>query len=251
LRHNSVEVKETEPSLRKTFEPRVVDVSIIIPVHNEAKILDDLIEELTDYLGNYYFPFEILICENGSRDRSKEIATTLVGKHTQVHLISLAKPSYGAAIRDGILHSSSEYVFIFNADLWCFNFFSTALRKLRSGVDLVVGSKLMPRAVDHRHVVRRLISRGFNLLLRTFYGFKGTDTHGLKALRRSSILPILKCCLTEGEVFDTELVLRAQKYGLKISEVPVIVQEGRAPRLSLLRRVPGTIKDLVIIRKTL
>lgn len=220
-------------------------------MHNEAKVLRSLIEELTAHFANYYFPSEILICENGSRDSSKEIARALTATHKSVRLISLEQPSYGAAIRDGILQSSSEYVFIFNADLWCLNFFSTALNRLRAGGDLVLGSKMMRGALDNRHVVRRLITQSFNIFLRAAYGFVGTDTHGLKALRRSRILPILKQCVTEREVFDTELVLRAQRAGLNVSEVPVVVQEGRAPRLSLLRRVPSTFRDLVLIRKTL
>lgn len=229
----------------------VGDVCIIIPVHNEASILHGLIDELTAHFDNFYFPFEILICENGSRDGSDEIATALTKTYKNVRLITSDRPSYGAAIRDGIIHASSEYVFIFNADLWCLNFFSSALRQLRSGVDLVVGSKQMPGAVDNRHALRRLITQLFNMLLRRYYGFVGTDTHGLKAMRRSRILHVLEQCVTEQEVFDTELVLRAQKDGLKITEIPVTVQEGRAPRLSLLRRVPSTIRDLILIRKTL
>ncbi|MBC5808505.1 MAG: glycosyl transferase family 2 [Candidatus Eremiobacter antarcticus] len=230
---------------------RVADVSIVIPVYNEARILQNLIEELQEHFDNYYFPYEILICENGSADASKEIGGTLARAYDNVELLTLDQPSYGAAIRNGILHSSSEYVFIFNADLWCLNFFSSALKRLKSGTDLVIGSKLMPGSVDNRPFLRRGITRSFNALLRTCYGFTGSDTHGLKAMRRSRIVPILEQCRTDREVFDTELVLRAQRAGLGISEVPVTVLDRRAPRMSLLRRVPSTIRDLVLIRKTL
>jgi glycosyltransferase involved in cell wall biosynthesis len=229
----------------------VVQASIVIPVHNEAGILQNLIEELREHFNNFNFPIEMLICENGSSDASREIAQALAEHLTDVRLISLDKPSYGAALKAGIVRSSAEYVFIFNADLWCLNFFSKALKLLRSGTDLVVGSKCLPRSVDYRPLVRRTITHSFNAFLRMAYGFRGTDTHGLKAMRRSRIIPLLQQCRTEREVFDTELVLRAQRTGLRISEVPVTVRNVRAPRLSLLQRVPDTVKDLILIRKTL
>lgn len=225
--------------------------SIVIPVYNEAGILQEVIEELREHFNNFNFPIEILICENGSKDASREIAQTLAAQHENVRVISLAQPSYGAALKAGIVNSSADYVFIFNADLWCLNFFSTALKRLRSGLDMVVGSKRLLGSVDHRPLLRRIITHSFNVFLRIAYGFVGTDTHGLKALRRSKIISILDQCRTETDVFDTELVLRAQRAGLRISEVPVTVRYVRAPRVSLLRRVPGTVKDLILIRKTL
>lgn len=225
--------------------------SIVIPIHNEAGILQDLIVELREHFNNFKFPIEMLICENGSSDASKEIAQTLAKDLSDVQVISLDRPSYGAALKAGIVYSSAEYVFIFNADLWCLNFFSKALRLLRLGTDLVVGSKCLPGSIDHRPWLRRGISRSFNAFLRMAYGFVGTDTHGLKALRRSKVVPLLEKCRTEREVFDTELVLRAQRAGLSIVEVPVIVRNVRAPRISLLRRAPDTIADLIVIRNTL
>ncbi len=93
--------------------------------------------------------------------------------------------------------------------------------------------------------------RQVSALAGVFLGFKGTDTHGVKLLRREKIIEIVQECQTDQEVFDTELILRAQKRGLKIKELPVIVREKRITRYSLIKRVPRTLKDLWILRKNL
>jgi len=226
-------------------------VSIVIPVHNEEAILDDLIRMLIERCDALALQSEFLICENGSQDGTAEIAQRLSDEHKNVRLISLETASYGAALRTGILEAAADCVVVFNADLWSGSFLVEAVSRLRSGCDLVIGSKCLISTSDKRSPTRRLITRSFNLFLRIAFGFTGTDTHGMKAMRRSRIIPVVTECRTSREVFDTELVLRAQRAGLTIHEVPVAVEDMRPARLSLLRRVPSTAQDLFIIARTL
>ena len=230
---------------------KALAATIVIPLHNEEGLLSTLVTRLVDEFGRFRIESEFLLCENGSRDRTQEIARALSLKHDNVRVVTLAKASYGAAVREGILRAAADHVIIFNADLWSCAFFSESFRMLKSGCDMVIGSKRLVPANDRRPAIRRFITFGFNVFLKAVFGLRASDTHGMKALRRSSLLPIIEKCRTQNEVFDTEVVLRAQRAGLRIEELPVVVHDLRPARLALLRRVPSTFRDLITIAHTL
>jgi len=241
-------------TLEKTLPERsglTYGASVVIPVFNEEALLPSLVRDLTRSFAQLPFEAEILLVENGSSDRTKELAHELSFEFDNVRAITLQQPSYGGALRQGILAASSDIVIIFNADLWSLTFLLDSFALLELGSDLVLGSKCLGRSSDGRHFTRRLITKYFNAFLRTFLSVRSTDTHGMKALRRSKILPILLACRTSREVFDTELVLRSERVGITISELPVVVRDVRPARLSLLRRIPSTFADLVRIALTL
>jgi hypothetical protein len=81
-------------------------------------------------------------------------------------------------------------------------------------------------------------------LLKVMLGFRGTDTHGLKAFRRLALLDVVRACLVEKDVFASEFVIRADRGGIKIKEVPVHVIEKRPPSINLFKRVPNVMKSL-------
>ena len=228
-----------------------VAVSVIVPLYNEEDIVADLVAEFIEEFSTFPFLTEFLLCENGSQDETREIAAQLAAKHVNVRLLTINEPSYGGALRHGIQEAHADLVVIFNADLWCKRFFLDAVLLLQSGYDVVVGSKRLVSSNDRRPMLRRLITRVFNGFLAVAFGFKGTDTHGMKALKRSRVLDTMQRCYTSKEVFDTELVLKCQRAGLKIAEVPTEVRDTRPARLSLLRRVPSTVRDLCVIWRTL
>jgi hypothetical protein len=78
-------------------------------------------------------------------------------------------------------------------------------------------------------------------------GFRGTDTHGLKAFRRSKLVDVLGRCVTEFDVLASEFVIRAQREGVRVLEIPVEVRERRAPSIRLWRRVPKVLKNLGVL----
>ncbi len=124
-------------------------------------------------------------------------------------------------------------------DLCDLDFHRRALELLRSGeAELVIGSKAMPGAHDRRPLGRRAATRIYNGLLRVTLGFHGTDTHGLKAFRRAALLPVVGRCIVGHDVFASELVIRAEREGVRVREIPVELAEKRAPSVRLLRRVP-------------
>ena len=194
--------------------------------------------------------YEIVLCENGSTDRTLEVARGLCLSYPQIRVESLPQPSYGLALRHGISQAQGKDVALFNVDFWNVAFLQRAVGYL-TYYDVVVGSKATRGARDLRPFTRRLATRIFNLLLCLLCGFQGTDTHGIKAFNRSRILPIVSQCQFNSDLFDTELVIRAQKAGLRYRELPISVRERRPTRSSLWRRTPKALLDISILARVL
>ncbi len=218
------------------------EVSIVIPVFDEEGILHASVVDLRERLGPHGIAYEILLAENGSLDRTVGVARELAAKFPEVRWLSIGEPNYGAALRRGIEEARGRFVVCEEIDLGDVDFLVQALGLLREGTfDLVIGSKLLRGARDERPPFRHGASLLYSALLRRTLGFRGTDTHGLKALRRDALLPIVRECLVDKDVFASELVLRAERAGVRMIELPVRVKEKRPPSVGLLRRVPGVL----------
>jgi glycosyltransferase involved in cell wall biosynthesis len=221
------------------------DISIIIPVYNEEAILHTAIDGLLEGLWDLGRPHEIILAENGSTDRTVAIAEQVAKKHPTVRLLSLGEPNYGAALRRGILEARGRYVLCDEIDLCDVDFYRRALDLLDSDqADLVVGSKVMAGAQDQRPLLRHAATLVVSGLLRVLVGFRGTDTHGLKAMRRDRLCGTVERCVVDRDLFASELVIRADREGLRLREIPVEVIEKRTPSINLLRRVPNVIRNL-------
>ncbi|MFO0674071.1 MAG: glycosyltransferase family 2 protein [Polyangiaceae bacterium] len=228
-------------------EPRI---SIVIPIYNEQAILHAAVVDLRERLRPLGWSYEIILAENGSKDRTVEIAQDLAAKHDdpsdgQVKLMSLGEPNYGKALKQGILLARGEIVICDEIDLCDVDFHRRAVELIDSGeADLVVGSKLVAGAEDARPFVRHVASQAYSGMLKVVLGFRGTDTHGLKAFRRSALLDTVRACLIEKDVFASEFVIRADRGGVAIREIPVHVIEKRPPSINLFKRVPNVLKSV-------
>lgn len=228
------------------FEAAVApSISIIIPVYDEEAILRAAVVDLIDRLEPRGWSYEILLAENGSADRTRELASELCARFPQLVSRHTSEPNYGRALRDGILHARGDIVICDEIDLCDTSFYERALLLLEDpDVDFVIGSKAMRGASDERPFHRRLGTRVINGMLRVALGFQGTDTHGLKAFRRKTVQPIARACLVDRDLFASELVIRAQRAGLGLREIPVRVLEKRPPSVGLTRRVPNVLSGL-------
>lgn len=220
-------------------------ISIVIPVYNEEAILRAAVVDLIDRLSALPWSYELVIAENGSTDRTIEAAAALAERFDQLVCRHTVEPNYGKALREGILHARGELVICDEIDLCDTDFYERALGLLQDdSVDFVVGSKAMAGAMDERPLSRRLGTVVINGMLKATLGFKGTDTHGLKAFRREPVQPIARACLVDRDLFASELVIRCERAGLGIREIPVRVLEKRPPTIGLARRVPNVLKNL-------
>lgn len=220
-------------------------LSVVIPVYNEAKIVESAGLELRDALVARGYDFEIIFAENGSKDGTREILARMAASDSRLRHLHFEAPNYGAALKQGILAARGEYVVCDEIDLCDVSFYEQALPLLESGdLDLVIGSKAARGSSDERPLIRRAATRVHNGLLRVTLGFRGTDTHGLKAFRREALLPIVEACVVDRDVFASELVLRAWRSGIAVQELPITLREKRRPSIHLFRRVPNVLKNV-------
>jgi glycosyltransferase involved in cell wall biosynthesis len=228
------------------------DVSIVIPVYNEEGILREAITELLEGLDSVRvalnepdLKFEVIIAENGSKDRTVELAEHLANEMPEVRTFSLGEPNYGKALRRGILEARGTWVICEEIDLCDLDFHRRALEHLRHGdADMVVGSKAMKGASDHRPLTRRAATRVLNGMLRVALDFRGTDTHGLKAFHRETLVPVVQQCVIDRDLFASELVIRAGRSGVRVIEIPIRLDEKRRPAINLVKRVPRVLSGM-------
>lgn len=220
-------------------------VSIVIPIYNEEGILHSAVVDLRERLGDYQPGYEIVLAENGSKDRTVEVAEELARKYPEVVLIRTGEPNYGLALKNGIRAARGDFVICDEIDLCDVDFHRAALSLLEvAEADLVIGSKLIQGAADQRPVFRHAASVVYTTLLKGLFDFRGSDTHGLKAFHRERLLPVLDACQTDKDVFASEFVIRAYRAGIRVREIPIRVVEKRPPSINLLRRVPNVLKNL-------
>jgi glycosyltransferase involved in cell wall biosynthesis len=228
-------------------------LSIVMPAHNEAGYLEATVREITDALRARNEAFELIVVENGSTDGTLALARELAGAIPGVIVRSRAVADYGAALCDGLLAAQGELVVTFDVDYYDLDFLARAraLLERSPSTAIVVGSKRAPGARDTRPWPRRLVTAVFSTLVRAGFGLGVSDTHGMKVMRRELVSTIAKTCQFTTDLFDTELVLRAEREGLGTAELPVTVEERRPSRTPIWRRVPRTVVGLVRLRRLL
>lgn len=226
-----------------------VEISIVIPVYNEERILEPAIVELLEAIdGDPRLcdrSFEVVISENGSTDATVDIGRDLAERFESVRLLRTGRPDYGLALRRGIHEARGDIVLCDEIDLCDTDFHARALAKIEDeGYDLVVGSKALDSSRDQRPAYRRLATRVLNGLFRVLLGFHGTDTHGLKAFRRQHLLDVVDACMVNRDLFASEFVIRSERMNVNMVEIPVRIAEKRQPSVHLFRRVPHVLKNL-------
>ncbi len=231
-------------------------ISIVVPAYNEAALLGTTVRELVDGLRAIGEPFEVHIVENGSTDGTPMIASRIAEAVPEVEAHSLRVANYGEALRAGLLAARGRVAVIFDVDFWDLQFMKEALAVLDadlepSGPAIVVGSKRAPGSDDGRVFVRRMATSVFSQILRAGFGLTVSDTHGMKVVNIAALRPVVTACRNGSDLFDTELILRAERNGYLVAEVPVRVRELRPARTSIARRVPRTLLGLTKLRMAL
>ena len=230
--------------------PADATVSVVFPAYQEETFLPTAVGDVVNGLRALGVTFEVIVVENGSSDRTREVAETLAEQYPEVKARWIDGADYGRALRQGLLEARFDYVVNFDVDLYDLSFLTAAISKMHGpvGPSIVVGSKRGEGSVDNRHWTRKVVTGVFTLLLRYGFGLKVSDTHGMKAMRRLDVLPVAKGCKFGTDLFDTELVLRSERTGLSTAELPVIIDEKRPARTPIVSRIVRTIRGLVRLR---
>lgn len=200
-------------------------VEIAIPVYNEESDLETRVLELCRFLESE-FPFtaRVVIVDNASTDRTFEIAQKITAVEKQVSVIRLEAKGKGLAVYTAWTVSDAEILVYMDLDL------STNLSALHPLVaplmsghsDIAIGTRLSRGSHVQRGAKRELISRSYNYLVHASLGTRFTDAHcGFKGIRADAAKKILPFVRDRGWFFDTELLVCAERVGLRIFEVPV------------------------------
>jgi glycosyltransferase involved in cell wall biosynthesis len=201
-------------------------LEIVVPVYNEEHVLEDSIRRLHDFLTSPRFPFtwRIAIADNASTDGTLAIARRLQHELPNVHAIHLDAKGRGRALRTAWSQTDAEVACYMDVDL------STDLRALLPLVapllsghsELAIGTRLAPGARVTRGPKREFISRTYNRILKTALRARFSDAQcGFKAARTGALKDLLPDVRDQAWFFDTELLIQAQRRGMRVHEVPV------------------------------
>lgn len=231
-------------------QPPRPSITVVIPVHNEATFLPGALPQLFDDLDSVEADIGVLVAENGSTDGTADLVRSAMERFPQLSLLELTDADYGAAMRAGFLQADTDWVVNFDIDYFSGSFLIKALA-LGETADIVLASKRVEGADDQRGIVRRLATWTFNQVLRFVLGSGVSDTHGMKLVRKTVVDEIVPDVISTVDLFDTELVVRAEKAGFSIAELPVAVVELRESKSNLIKRVPRTLKGVWAIRRSM
>jgi putative flippase GtrA len=228
-------------------------VEIVVPVHNEEHVLGTSITRLQGYLAaSFPFGFRITIADNASTDATWPLARRLAGQLPHVRAVHVAKAGRGRALRQVWSASDADVVAYMDVDL------STGLEALLPLVaplvsghsDLAIGTRLANGAAVVRGPRRELISRCYNLLLRTTMRARFSDAQcGFKAGRTEVVQALLPSVEDQAWFFDTELLLAAQRRGLRIHEVPVDWVEDTDSRVDVVRTAMDDLRGMARVAR--
>ncbi|VVC72028.1 Glycosyltransferase AglD [uncultured archaeon] len=216
-------------------------LTVILPVHNEASRLPECVKSVVKACEKITRSFEIVITEDGSRDNTFQVAKKLAAKDPRIKVSHSEKRlGRGKALAKALRNANGKISVYMDADL------SSNLKHLKDlvshvedGAVIATGSRLMEDSSTKRSAKRDIASRGFNTLVRLILGSKLRDHQcGFKAFDTKKIQPLLNETEDEHWFWDTEILVRAQRKGLRVDEIPIEwAEKGKATTVNLRRDV--------------
>jgi putative flippase GtrA len=229
-------------------------LDVVIPVYNEEAQLAGSVERVLAHLQSVPWTFRVTIADNASTDQTALIARRLSHAHPEVTVVHLAEKGRGRALKRVWSSSDSDVLVYMDVDL------STDLAALLPLVaplvsghsDLAIGSRLARASRVRRGAKRELISRSYNLILRRTLRAGFSDAQcGFKAIRREAARELLPLVEDDAWFFDTELLVMAERAGLRIHEVPVDWTDDPDSSVDLVRTALDDLQGVARLGRSL
>lgn len=230
-----------------------IKLSIIIPAYNEALRIAPTIEKIKAFLRAKAYPSEIIVVDDGSSDRTAEIASDQLKDFPHLIIQNERNRGKGYSVKTGMLSAKGLYRLFSDADL------STPIEETdrfldqleHGGYDCVIGSRDLPdsRVEIHQNWLREIMGKVFNRLARLFSFRSIHDSQcGFKGFRRDAAQKLFALQKLEGFSFDAEIIFLAQKMGYRILETPVTWRNSSQSRVQIFKDPLAMFVDLMRIR---
>ncbi len=227
-------------------------LSIIIPAHNEEQRLPRTLEQIFAFLQTQEYQAEVLIVENGSRDRTYEIAQSFALQNPNCHLLQAPTPGKGLAVKQGMLAANGEYRFMCDADL------SMPIAEVNRFIppqlenfDIAIASREAPGAIRYNEPeYRHLGGRAVNLMIRTLALPGLNDTQcGFKCFHALAAKELFPHQTLNNFSFDIELLVAARRRGYRIREIPIPWYFNADTKLNPVRDALHMALDILAIHR--
>jgi len=227
-------------------------VDIVIPVLNEEKGLPQSMMILSQFLHDNLSrnPWRIVIADNGSTDSTRSVSEMLAQKYPGISYVYIPQRGRGRALRTAWLESDADIVSYMDVDLSTdLNSFPGLIQAIEEGYDIAIGSRLSARAKVRRSLKREVISRSYNMMIKSLFFVSFSDAQcGFKAVSRNAAQALVPLVENNNWFFDTELLIIAAKRGFRIREIPVDWVEDPDSRVKVLRTAWEDFKGLMRLR---
>lgn len=243
---------QSQPPFRAITRPLI---DIVVPVLNEEKILQKSITMLDEYMAKHLpYRYQITIADNGSQDKTLEVAKNLAEKYQSVQVVSLAERGRGRALKQVWQNSPADILTYMDVDLsTSLDDFLPMIQPLVAGeAGVAIGSRLTKDSKTMRGLKREFISRCYNNIIKWTSHTKFSDAQcGFKAIRRDVAAKFLPKIKDNEWFFDTELLIKTERAGVPIHEQPVIWIEDTDSRVKIVKTAVDDLKGLYRVNKEL
>ena len=232
-------------------------INILFPVYNEKLRLENGIRKTINYLDvNFPNDYVLTIVDNASTDETQEIANKLCSEFSQVHYIRIQEKGVGVAVRKGVSENTSEVVGYMDVDLSTdINHLAEVSQqfKTNNSIDMVNGSRWNKKSdTQGRKWYRKITSMGLVILLKTVLKMKSSDAVcGFTFTRKETAEKLVKECGPEkGWFYTIEFLLRAERAGMKIYDMPVEWTEDYNTTVKIWKTIKNYLVNINRLHKT-
>lgn len=235
------------------MSPSNFDLSIVIPSYNEELRLPATLERIAEYLSTQPLRAEVLVVDDGSRDKTALVAESFRSRIPSLRVLSNGENrGKGYSVRHGMLEAQGKFVLFTDADLSApIEESDKLIAALKNGYDVAIGSRALNRALisTHESPFREFAGIVFNKIVRIVLRLPFVDTQcGFKAFQRERCRLIFRQQRIEGFGFDPELLYLARHHGLRSIEIPVRWGHSPATKVNMLRDSIKMFVDIFAIR---
>jgi glycosyltransferase involved in cell wall biosynthesis len=198
-------------------------ISFILPAFNEGAVIERSLGRLDRVANGNGFLYEIIVVDDGSMDDTRFRALQYANRNSHVRVVGYDRNlGKGFAVREGFWRSKGDIVIFVDADLEIDYGIVRRYVEALKNADIIIGSKWHRESVVDVSFVRKLLSRGYNVIVRLLTGLRVCDTQcGIKAVRRRAFGSVFRRLSVKRYAFDVELLVLARVFGLRVVELPV------------------------------